>query len=169
MPEKRDSYAPSDPVEPPTGVQVLATQQSVDLLTSLLQEFERRSQYYPVPATTPPSGVRPEVERDIAFVNAGFDSITSALTLRDSPLTVASVNPYRGPTTGGTKVTITGSHLLPGAQVRFGVNSATAVTVISLTEIEAITPPGVPGTVDVVVATLAGAVTAKAAFTYQTL
>jgi hypothetical protein len=167
MPEKKDSYAPSDPVGQPVGVQVLATQQSVDLLTSLLQEFERRSQYYPVPTTPPPGGVRPEVERDIAFVNAGVDAISAALELRDNPLKVVSVIPPRGPLTGGTRVTITGSHLLPGTQVRFGNAPAASVTLVSLTELEATTPPGTSGTVDVVVTTLTGQLTVPSAFTYQ--
>jgi hypothetical protein len=68
--------------------------------------------------------------------------------------TITSVTPDRGPETGGTTVTIIGSGFDeldgPGA-VLFGDTPAASYEVISDTEIEAVTPPNAPATVDVTV------------------
>jgi hypothetical protein len=67
---------------------------------------------------------------------------------------VTSLSVVKGPTTGGTMVTLTGTNFVQGATVTFGGKAATAVTVSAdgLT-ITATTPPsaGMPGDVDVVV------------------
>ncbi len=80
--------------------------------------------------------------------------------------TLAAINPGHGPATGGTRVTLTGEHFEPGAQVLLGGIAATAVSVTSATSLSATTPAHAPGKVDVVVrnadgqgATLAGAFT----------
>jgi hypothetical protein len=65
--------------------------------------------------------------------------------------TVASVSPNSGPTTGGTKVVITGTNFLAGALILFGGASATAVTVNSATQIQAVTPVNAAGPADVTV------------------
>ena len=105
--------------------------------------------------------------RDLAAVGAAFESIESALALRASPIGVASVTPSRGTANGGTRVTIAGSHLLPGSTVFFGNTAATDVSFVSLTEIQATTPPGSAGSVDVVVNTLAGSASLARGYTYQ--
>jgi hypothetical protein len=158
MPEKRDSYQLANQAEQHSGVQEVPSQQSVDLLIRLLQDFERRS----TPAGT---ALPPDVERDIAAVGAAFKSIESALALEESPIVVSSVTPGKG--AAGTRVTITGSHLLPGATVRFAGAPAKDVSVVSLTEIQATTPPGPAGTVDVVVDTVAGSASLARGYTYQ--
>jgi hypothetical protein len=171
MPEKKDSYQPGThqiAQAPPTSIPVPATypgeghkipsQESIELLTKLLQEFAKHSQ-----STT--SSVPAEVERDIAVVLAAFDSIKSALGLAESPIAVSGVQPATGGDTGGTRTKILGSHFLPGATVRFGTGVATSVTVVSLTEIQATTPPGL-GAVDVVVESLAGSGTLTRGYTY---
>lgn len=76
-------------------------------------------------------------------------SLASAFTyLAASPPVVGGVSPTSGTTGGGTTVTITGTGFASGATVRFGNASATAVTVLSSTQLTAITPAG-SGTVDV--------------------
>jgi hypothetical protein len=66
-------------------------------------------------------------------------------------LSVTSVSPASGRTSGGTKVTIAGTGFQSGATVTFGGNAATNVTVVSSTSITATTPPHAAGTVNVTV------------------
>jgi len=66
-------------------------------------------------------------------------------------LSVTSISPTSGRTTGGTNVSIAGSGFQSGAQVSFGGNAATKVTVVSSTSITASTPPHAAGTVNVTV------------------
>ena len=66
-------------------------------------------------------------------------------------LSVTSVSPTSGRTSGGTKVTITGSGFQSGAAVSFGGSAATNVKVVSTTSITATTPPHATGTVNVTV------------------
>ncbi len=70
--------------------------------------------------------------------------------------TVTSVTPATGPTTGGTMVTITGSGFGDATKVAFGPLLATNFTVVSGTEITAVTPAQVQGTRPVYVITPAG-------------
>ena len=160
MAEKRDSYQLANQGGAQGAVQEVPSQQSVDLLIRLLQEFERRS-------SSTGTALPPDVERDIAAVSAAFASIESALALGESPIVISSVTPNRGPAAGGTRVTIAGSGLLQGATVRFGAAAAKDVSVISLTEIQATTPPGPTGSVDVVVDTLGGSASLARGYTYQ--
>lgn len=144
----------------PAKVLGLPSQQSIDLLTRLLQEFERRSESSPT--------VPPDVARDVAFVNAAFDSVKSALALADRPIVVNGVVPGGGPKAGGTVVTITGSHFLEGAKVRFGTDEAVNVIHDSLTQIRATSPRVLTsGTVDVFVDSLAGSARLTGGFTYS--
>jgi hypothetical protein len=160
MPEKRDSYQLANQSASQGAVQEVPTQQSVDLLIRLLQEFERRQ-------APPDTRLPPEVQRDVDDVAAALESLESALALGESPIVISSVTPARGPRSGGTKVTIAGSKLLQGATVRFGDAAATDVSVISPTEIQATTPAGSADVVDVVVNTLAGSASLARGYTYQ--
>lgn len=82
----------------------------------------------------------------------------------DAP-TIDTLSPTSGPAVGGTSVTIGGSNFATTTSVTFdGINASFGV--INSTTIAAITPPGTVGAVDVVVTTLAGNVTAAAAYTY---
>ena len=75
--------------------------------------------------------------------------------------TVTSVSPTSGPVTGGTDVTVTGTHFQPGAQVLFGPSdgstsftddlTGTPVSVLSSTSILVTAPPGIVGATNVVV------------------
>ncbi|MGO9488808.1 MAG: IPT/TIG domain-containing protein [Solirubrobacteraceae bacterium] len=82
---------------------------------------------------------------------------------------VTKLTPKKGPSAGGTAVTITGSGFAGTATVDFGGSAASEVTVESTTSIRAISPAGGKGTVDVTVTTSAGTspVTKKDRFKYS--
>lgn len=65
-------------------------------------------------------------------------------------LEITSVNPSSGPATGGTFVSIIGSGFVKGTKVFFGSNEATS-NFVSEGVLSAVTPPGSPGLVDVLV------------------
>jgi len=77
-------------------------------------------------------------------------------TAPTSGATVASVSPNTGDASGGVPVTITGTNFAPGAIVSFGVATATQVSVVNSTTINATTPPHVAGSANVVVTNSAG-------------
>lgn len=68
-----------------------------------------------------------------------------------APPTVTALNPSLGYTIGGTPVTITGTNLSAVGAVRFGANAAKSFRVVSSSQIEAVSPAGPAGTVDVTV------------------
>jgi len=82
--------------------------------------------------------------------------------------TVTSVSPNTGPTTGGTAVTITGTNLTGATSVKFGSTNAASFTVIGVTQINAVAPPGSLGNVDVTVKTPSGtsAITSADQYSY---
>jgi hypothetical protein len=69
--------------------------------------------------------------------------------------TVAKVAPSTGPLAGGTTVTLTGTNFSGTSQVDLGATAA-SFTVISASKIEAVTPPGAEGTIDITVTTPEG-------------
>ena len=81
---------------------------------------------------------------------------------------VTAIRPTSGGAGGGTTVTVTGSGLTGATSVRFGASSASAMTVVSDTQITATSPAG-SGTVDVTVVTPAGTSATSPAdqFTYN--
>ncbi|WP_022899088.1 IPT/TIG domain-containing protein [Humibacter albus] len=81
--------------------------------------------------------------------------------------TITGTQPGEGPEDGGTSVTITGHCFAAATQVFFGATPATSFTVVSDTEITAVSPAGV-GTVDVTVigAGTCGTATDPGGFTY---
>ncbi|MCX4851745.1 IPT/TIG domain-containing protein [Streptomyces sp. NBC_00893] len=100
----------------------------------------------------------------VSVTTAGGTNNGLSYTYVDVP-TVATVAPASGPTAGGTGVTITGTNLGTTESVTFDGNPA-PFSVVSSTTVSAVTPPGTPGAVDVVVTNLAGSDTAADAFTY---
>ncbi len=82
-------------------------------------------------------------------------SNTAAFTYLPSPL-VTTVSPDAGSVAGGDTVTINGSRFTDATAVSFGAHPAASFTVVSDTEIRAISPTGGTGTVDVRVANAAG-------------
>jgi hypothetical protein len=82
---------------------------------------------------------------------------------------VTSVSPSSGPTAGGTTVTIKGSNFTGATAVSFGTTASSSFTFVSDTELTAVAPAGVAGTVDVVVkvpGALDSAPSAASKFTY---
>jgi hypothetical protein len=59
--------------------------------------------------------------------------------------TITGIQPNNGPSSGGTKLLITGSGFLPGARVMVGYSESSSVIVKDEGTIEAITPSGKPG------------------------
>jgi hypothetical protein len=86
-----------------------------------------------------------------------------------APPTIVSVTPATGLTNGGTTVTILGTGFATGATVNFGGLPASSVDVINATNLAAVTPPSVQGTVNVVLTNADGlSATLTSAFTYVT-
>ncbi|MGD0436794.1 MAG: IPT/TIG domain-containing protein, partial [Bryobacteraceae bacterium] len=81
-------------------------------------------------------------------------------------LSVTSVSPNSGATTGGTAVTITGANFASGATVTFGAAAATNVVVVNSTTITATTPAGSAGAVTVTVKLSAQSGSLASGFTY---
>jgi len=72
----------------------------------------------------------------------------AAVDVSWSTSVVSSIAPDSGPLGGGTTVTIAGRGFVPGAQVYFGNQQATAVTFVGSTTLRAVSPAG-EGGVDV--------------------
>lgn len=100
-------------------------------------------------AVVPPG---PAGNANVTVTNPGGQStsLANAFVYGSGP-TVTSISPDSGSVTGGTTVTITGSGFESGAIVAFGVAPATSVTVVSSTEIEAVTPAESAGTAGVTI------------------
>lgn len=81
---------------------------------------------------------------------------------------LTSMTPTEGPESGGTLVTLTGTGFTNATDVTFDGISATDVTVVSDTEITAVSPAHVPSTVGVIVLSPGGD-SAPAEFTYLEL
>jgi len=106
---------------------------------------------------------------DVTVRTAGGTSLVNAgdkFTYVPDP-SIASVNPDTGPVAGGTLVTITGANFTGATEVDFGWYAADFV-VNSDSSITAVSPPGSPGTFDVMVFAGGGmsAATVADEFTY---
>ena len=102
---------------------------------------------------------------DSSSPSASSVDVTYSLSITGAP-TLASVSPPRGPTAGGTPITLTGTHFLGATGVTIGGAAASNVAVISATTITAIAPAGTVGSASVVVTTPGGANGANAAYAY---
>jgi hypothetical protein len=111
---------------------------------------------------------------DITVTTPGGTSASSTAdqftytTAATSVPAVTAIAPDTGPASGGTTVTITGSGFTDASAVTFGPLSA-GMTIISDTQLTAVSPPGV-GTVDITVTTPGGTSASGTAdqFTYTT-
>jgi hypothetical protein len=79
---------------------------------------------------------------------------------------ISAISPVTGAIAGGTVITLTGSGFTGATAVRFGALDGTAVTVVSPTQVTAVTPAAAAGAVDVTLVTPAGSWTSRRAFTY---
>ena len=123
-----------------------------------------------VTAVSPPSASCARV--DVTVLSEGLQSATSAadeFTYAASVPDVTGVSPSSGPVGGGSTVIITGSNLLGATAVKFG---GVAGTIVPGTDtggqLEAISPAGAAGTVDITVVATSGASTPSSGdeFTY---
>jgi large repetitive protein len=118
-----------------------------------------------ITAATPPGALGPV---DVSVRNPGVPAATLAQGFEyvTAP-TVTGVRPPKGPTDGGTKVTIAGTGFAKTAKVAFDGAAAQDVKVVSETSITAKTPKGAvgPAKVTVVIPGQPAAALAKA-FTY---
>ena len=116
----------------------------------------------PVPVSASVTGLAPGttfhfriVATNSAGTSHGSDQSFKTVATPPPP-TVTRISPKRGPTTGGTSVTITGTNLAGATEVKFGSYKATGVIVYSPTSITVTSPAGMVGTVHVSVTTPGG-------------
>jgi hypothetical protein len=110
---------------------------------------------------------------DVAVTGPGGTAVrTGAFTYTPAPVpappTITTIEPDHGTTAGGTKLTITGTHLAGTLFVKIGGVEATNPTAVSETQVTAITPAHAAGGVDVVLAAPGGTVTKANGFAYET-
>jgi hypothetical protein len=91
--------------------------------------------------------------RPVYVITPGGRSSAGTFTFVASPPSVTAVTPSSGPKAGGTTVTITGTGFGGATKVAFGAVLATNFTVVSATEITAVTPGQGAGTRPVLVTT----------------
>ena len=123
------------------------------------------------PAQTNPAPFGATVQVTTPGGTAGNGSPADTFTYTAVVPTVTGVSPNSNTSTGGSLVTITGTGFTSDASVNFGSTPAgggIGVSVISPTEIQAGSPGGAPGTVDITVTTSGGtsAINAADQFTY---
>jgi hypothetical protein len=108
--------------------------------------------------------------RDVQIINPNGQSATrtGAFTYTTTAtITLTSLSPTSGPTSGGTVITLTGTNFVSGATVRVGGVAASAVTFLSATQVRATTPAGTAGARDVQITNPNGqSATRAGAFTY---
>ncbi|MGK8508114.1 beta strand repeat-containing protein [Nocardia asiatica] len=104
-----------------------------------------------ISATAPP-GAGPV---GVTVTTAGGTSNSIGYAYVPAP-TLATVVPDSGPAPGGNTVVLTGTGFTDANAVRFGANTAVSFAVVSDSEIRAVAPAGVTGTVTVTVATTGG-------------
>lgn len=93
--------------------------------------------------------------------------ITAAIQI-NSDVTLNSVSPSSGPTSGGTGVIISGNGLTDTTGVTFAGVDATSVNVVNSTTVTAVTPAHAAGAVDVELTTSTGSSTLLNGYTYVT-
>jgi len=99
-----------------------------------------------ITATTPPHAAGPV---DVRVTNLDTQSGLRMNGYTYTPLTVSSVDPHDGPTSGGTLVTINGANFTPDTLVYFGVSLGTDLAFVSDALMTARTPPHAAGLVPV--------------------
>ena len=124
-------------------------------------------------ATTPLGPATEQLIVDVVVKNP--DGTTATLhpgfTYSVPPLSVASINPAIGATSGGTVVTISGTGFTTAlnSAVTFGGVAATNVTIVDPVTMRVTAPAHAIGTVDIAVTVGGLSVVKTAAFTYETV
>jgi hypothetical protein len=104
-----------------------------------------------ITASSPASLIAGVVNITITGPDGTSALATAARFTYIAPPSISSISPASGYTTGGTTVTITGSHLTGATAVSFGSVAAASYTVDSDTQITAVSPARSAGTVDITV------------------
>jgi hypothetical protein len=118
---------------------------------------------------TSPRGSIGQVNVTVATSSLGGSPLNSSdIFTYVGPPAVTALSPSSGPISGNTWVTVSGSNLLEATGVSFGGIPAISYRVVSNTEISALSPPHVPGPVDVTVTNAYGtsATSTSDKFTY---
>ncbi|MEM7168280.1 MAG: IPT/TIG domain-containing protein, partial [Planctomycetota bacterium] len=97
----------------------------------------------------------------------GTGALAGGFTYSDGSPTVTEIAPTSGSPLGGATVTVTGTNFTATSTVSFGGTPSPAVTFISATTLEAVTPPHTPGLVAVQVTNSFGTGILPAAYTYE--
>lgn len=115
---------------------------------------------------TPKAGKAGKVDVQL-LTSKGSDTAKEGYEFQDL-LSISKVDPAFGPPTGNTKITIKGAGFSkPGtANVRIGALPATTVVVVDDATLQAVTPPGAAGYVDVSVELGGQTAVAQKAFAY---
>lgn len=119
--------------------------------------------------TTPPTGPTATVPGGPGGPGApGAGPTNTPPAAAKAPLRITTIRPDQGPTSGGQRVTVTGSGFVPGATtLTLDGKPATAIAVNAAgTALTATTPPGPAGPVDVTVGTPAHHATLYDGYTY---
>jgi LPXTG-motif cell wall-anchored protein len=95
----------------------------------------------------------------------GTATMSGGFVYVDAP-TVTTATPAAGPATGGTVVTLTGTHLAATTAVTFGGTPSTDVVVLDDETVTAVAPAGALGATDLALSSAGGTSTLAAAFTY---
>ena len=93
---------------------------------------------------------------DIGGGNGWFYPAIDNVSYNPPGPNVSGISPVRGPTGGGTVVTLTGTNFTGATAVKFGATNASSFTVNSATQITATSPAGAAGTVHITVTTASG-------------
>ena len=91
-----------------------------------------------------PAHIAGPIDVTVRSADSQSSTLSSSFAYNALLLSVASVSPNNGSTRGGTSVTITGTNFQTGALVLFGTANASAVTVNSATQIQAVSPSNAP-------------------------
>jgi len=127
---------------------------------------------FTLPADNDGTTSSPVVSNGVVYFGTWWDGFFAVGSPKPSSHPVVTgVLPVKGPTSGGTVVTVTGTGFTGATAVRFGTTAGTSLTVNSSTKITIRSPAHAAGIVDVRVTTVGGTSTTSAAdgFTYAAL
>jgi hypothetical protein len=164
------SIAKFNPTAGPTtgGTTVIITGVSFQTVTSV-KFGATNAASYKVTSTTKITAVTPPHAAATVKISVttpiGTGTSIAAFKFDVGP-TLSSVSPPTGPTSGGTKVTLTGTNLTGVTSIKFGTTTATTFGVRAPTTVNVISPPHVPGKVTITLTTPGGTAQLKTAFTY---